>query len=50
MQLGLLLLLLIATAIVRVAFSLLAFVRLRNFVYVIVTLIVLFGLAYSLIG
>ncbi|BAY30295.1 hypothetical protein NIES2107_21390 [Nostoc carneum NIES-2107] len=47
-QLGLLLL--IATPILRVAFSLLAFVRLRDFFYVIVTLIVLCGLAYSLIG
>ncbi|MDZ8053403.1 MAG: DUF1634 domain-containing protein [Aulosira sp. ZfuVER01] len=47
-QLGLLLL--IATPVLRVAFSLLAFIRLGDFFYVIVTLIVLFGLAYSLIG
>ncbi|MEH2115264.1 DUF1634 domain-containing protein [Nostoc sp.] len=47
-QLGLLLL--IATPVIRVAFSLLAFIRLGDFIYVIVTLIVLGGLAYSLIG
>ncbi|MEH2296313.1 DUF1634 domain-containing protein [Nostoc sp.] len=47
-QLGLLLL--IATPVVRVIFSLLAFVRLKDYTYVIVTLIVLLGLIYSLIG
>ncbi|MHC5932918.1 DUF1634 domain-containing protein [Nostoc sp.] len=47
-QLGLLLL--IATPVVRVVFSLLAFVRLKDYTYVIVTLIVLIGLIYSLIG
>ncbi len=47
-QLGLLLL--IATPIVRVACSLLAFARQKDFTYVIVTLIVMFGLIYSLIG
>jgi uncharacterized membrane protein len=47
-QLGLLLL--IATPVIRVAFSLLAFLRLGDFIYVIVTLIVLGGLAYSFIG
>ncbi|MEH2380896.1 MAG: DUF1634 domain-containing protein [Nostoc sp.] len=46
-QLGLLLL--IATPVVRVVFSLLAFVRLKDYTYVIVTLIVLVGLIYSLI-
>ncbi|WP_414859199.1 DUF1634 domain-containing protein [Nostoc sp. KVJ3] len=48
MQLGLLLL--IATPVMRVVFSLLAFVRLKDYTYVIVTLIVLAGLIYSLIG
>ena len=47
-QLGLLVL--IATPVVRVACSLLAYVRQRDFTYIIVTLIVLFGLLYSLIG
>ncbi len=43
------LLLLIATPIVRVAISLLAFLRQRDFTYVIVTLMVLTGLIYSLL-
>ncbi|MBD2773213.1 DUF1634 domain-containing protein [Iningainema tapete] len=43
------LLLLIATPIARVVFSLLAFVRQRDFLYVIITLIVLSGLIYSLV-
>ncbi|MBC1220538.1 DUF1634 domain-containing protein [Nostoc sp. UCD121] len=47
-QLGLLVL--IATPVMRVVFSLLAFVRLKDYTYVIVTLIVLAGLIYSLIG
>lgn len=47
-QLGLLLL--VATPIVRVAISLLAFLRQRDFTYVIVTSFVLAGLIYSLIG
>ncbi|MBX9258362.1 DUF1634 domain-containing protein [Desmonostoc muscorum CCALA 125] len=47
-QLGLLVL--IATPVIRVACSLLAYVRERNFTYIIVTLIVLLGLLYSLIG
>lgn len=47
-QLGLLLL--VATPIVRVIFSLLAFVRQRDFTYIVVTLIVLSGLISSLIG
>lgn len=47
-QLGLLLL--IATPIVRVAISLLAFVRQRDFTYMILTLLVLSGLIYSLLG
>lgn len=47
-QLGLLLL--IATPVVRVAFSLLIFVRQRDFIYIVVTLIVLTGLIYSLLG
>ena len=46
-QLGLLLL--IATPVVRVAFSLLAFVRQRDWTYIIVTAIVLAGLLYSII-
>lgn len=46
-QLGLLLL--IATPVARVALSLLAFVRQRDFTYIIVTAIVLAGLLYSLI-
>ncbi|MBC1237818.1 DUF1634 domain-containing protein [Nostoc sp. 2RC] len=47
-QLGLLVL--IATPVIRVACSLFAYVRQRDFTYIIVTLIVLFGLLYSLIG
>ncbi|MEH2079737.1 MAG: DUF1634 domain-containing protein [Nostoc sp.] len=47
-QLGLLIL--IATPVVRVACSLLAYLQQRDFTYIIVTLIVLFGLLYSLIG
>ncbi len=47
-QLGLLLL--IATPVARVAFSLLAFLWQRDFTYVIVTLFVLAGLIYSFIG
>jgi uncharacterized membrane protein len=47
-QLGLLLL--IATPIARVAFSLLAFLYQRDWTYVIVTLIVLGLLFYSLLG
>jgi len=47
-QLGLLVL--IATPIARVAFSFLAFLKQRDFTYVIVTLCVLVGLIYSLIG
>jgi uncharacterized membrane protein len=45
-QLGLLLL--IATPILRVAFSILAFARQRDFVYVLLTLVVLTVLVYSL--
>ncbi|MDZ7966456.1 MAG: DUF1634 domain-containing protein [Nostoc sp. DedSLP03] len=41
---------LIATPVVRVACSLLAYVQQRDFTYIIVTLLVLFGLLYSLIG
>jgi uncharacterized membrane protein len=48
MQLGLLLL--IATPIARVAFSVFAFAQQRDRTYVIVTLIVLAVLLYSLIG
>ncbi|HEY9604775.1 MAG TPA: DUF1634 domain-containing protein [Allocoleopsis sp.] len=44
------LLLLIATPVVRVAFSLLAFLRQRDLTYIVVTLIVLSGLLYSLIA
>ncbi|MBO3458391.1 DUF1634 domain-containing protein [Aetokthonos hydrillicola Thurmond2011] len=44
------LLLLIATPVARVLFSLFAFVRQRNLTYIIVTLIVLAGLIYSLFG
>lgn len=47
-QLGLLIL--IATPIVRVAISFLAFLRQRDYVYVVVTLLVLSGLIYSVIG
>lgn len=47
-QLGILLL--IATPVARVTFSLLAFGRQRDIVYVIVTLIVLTGLIISLAG
>jgi len=47
-QLGLLIL--IATPIVRVAISFLAFLRQRDFVYVVVTLLVLSELIYSMIG
>ncbi len=48
MQLGLLLL--AATPVVRVAFSVFAFMQERDLTYVIVTLIVLAVLLYSLIG
>ncbi|MBN3922159.1 DUF1634 domain-containing protein [Nostoc sp. NMS4] len=44
------LLLLIATPIARVVFSLFAFVLQRELTYIIVTLIVLAGLFYSLLG
>lgn len=47
-QLGLLIL--VATPIARVAFSVLAFLRQRDFTYVVLTLLVLSGLIYSLIG
>lgn len=47
-QLGLLIL--IATPMARVAFSFLAFLRQRDFTYVIVTLLVLAALIYSIIG
>lgn len=47
-QLGLLLL--IATPIARVFFSLFAFVKQRDFTYIIVNLLVLAGLIYSLLG
>ncbi|ARV57347.1 hypothetical protein BZZ01_00735 [Nostocales cyanobacterium HT-58-2] len=47
-QLGLLLL--IATPIARVVFSLFAFVRQRDLTYTIITLIVLTGLVYSLLS
>ncbi|WP_016871583.1 DUF1634 domain-containing protein [Fischerella thermalis] len=47
-QLGLLLL--IATPVARVAFSLLAFMRQRDITYIILTLIVLTGLIVSFIG
>ncbi|WP_375510808.1 DUF1634 domain-containing protein [uncultured Nostoc sp.] len=47
-QLGLLLL--IATPIVRVFISLLAFLLQREFIYVIVTLLVMTSLIYSLVG
>ena len=47
-QLGLLIL--IATPIARVAISFLTFLRQRDFTYVIITLFVLSGLLYSLIG
>ncbi|MFB2876363.1 DUF1634 domain-containing protein [Floridanema aerugineum] len=47
-QLGLLIL--VATPIVRVAISFLAFLRQRDYVYVVVTLLVLSGLIYSMIG
>ena len=47
-QLGLLML--IATPVLRVIFSLLTFLRQRDFTYVIVTSVVLSGLLYSLIG
>ncbi|HEY9597209.1 MAG TPA: DUF1634 domain-containing protein, partial [Cyanophyceae cyanobacterium] len=43
------LLLLIATPVARVVFSLLAFARQRDFTYIVVTAIVLTGLFYSLI-
>ncbi len=46
-QLGLLVL--IATPVVRVAFSLLAFGQQKDFTYVTITLIVLTGLLYSLV-
>ncbi|BAY09644.1 DUF1634 domain-containing protein [Calothrix sp. NIES-2098] len=47
-QLGLLLL--IATPVLRVVISLLAFIWRREFIYVIVTLLVLASLTYSLVG
>jgi len=47
-QMGLLLL--IATPVIRVGFSLLAFIRQKDLTYVIVTLVVLLGLIYSLMG
>ncbi|MBP5972191.1 MAG: DUF1634 domain-containing protein [Brasilonema angustatum HA4187-MV1] len=47
-QLGLLLL--IATPVARVAFSLLAFMRQRDITYIILTVIVLTGLIISFIG
>lgn len=47
-QLGLLIL--IATPIARVAFSVTAFLHLRDWIYVVVTLIVLGLLVYSLFG
>ena len=47
-QLGLLVL--IATPITRVAVSLLAFIKLRDFTYIAITLLVLAGLIYSVIG
>lgn len=47
-QLGIMLF--IAIPIIRVAFSLLTFLRQRDFTYVIVTAVVLSGLIYSLIG
>ncbi len=47
-QLGLLIL--IVTPIARVAFSFLAFLRQRDFAYILITLCVLAGLIYSLIG
>lgn len=47
-QLGLLLL--IATPILRVVISLIAFILQREFIYIVVTLLVLASLTYSLIG
>lgn len=47
-QLGLLIL--VATPIVRVAISFLAFLRQRDYVYIAITSLVLSGLIYSLIG
>lgn len=47
-QLGLLLL--VATPIIRVVISLFAFLQLRDFTYVIITLLVLTALIYSLVG
>ncbi|KOP23717.1 hypothetical protein AMR41_24625 [Hapalosiphon sp. MRB220] len=47
-QLGLLLL--VATPVARVAFSLLAFMQQRDYIYIVITLIVLSGLIYSLLG
>ncbi len=47
-QLGLLLL--IATPVLRAIASLLAFLRMRNFIYVVITLLVLTCLSYSLLG
>ncbi len=47
-QLGLLLL--VATPVARVIFSLLTFLRKRDFTYVILTFLVLAGLIYSFIG
>jgi uncharacterized membrane protein len=47
-QMGLLLL--IATPVIRVGFSLLAFIRQKDVTYIVITLIVLLGLVYSLMG
>jgi uncharacterized membrane protein len=47
-QLGILLM--IATPVVRVLFSLLTFIQQRDFTYIIITVIVLIGLVYGLIS
>jgi uncharacterized membrane protein len=47
-QLGLLVL--VATPIVRVIISLLTFLRMRDFIYAIISFLVLSGLVYSLVG
>jgi uncharacterized membrane protein len=47
-QLGLLVL--VAIPILRVIISLFAFLRMRNFIYVVITLLVLICLSYSLLG
>ncbi|AKG20633.1 DUF1634 domain-containing protein [Calothrix sp. 336/3] len=44
------LLLLVATPILRVIISLFAFIRMQNFIYVVITLLVLTCLGYSLLG